>query len=416
MSKNNNILNCLIYLYIIILAIAPSKVKGVPIGDIIFLLIAFVYIIKVSISKKSRTRLTNGLKDFARDSIGIFMLLLFIVMGVSVLYASYKGMALKETFRFATYVFIYFILKYEVNDKRVLDNIIKIYVLLIIGICCFGILQYFTKIGVSKEFIYAEGYAFKLRIPSTLENPNSLGAFLILPMFPLIMVATNVEYRDEKILYWTASILAFINIVLCGSRNAWLGVLIGAFLLIIIYNWKAIVLFLIGGGAAFMIPQVRNRLLDFRTIAGDGRIKLWKIAVKMIKEHPITGVGNGNYYCLLGEYVKKYPELDYNHHVNFPVHNSYLKILSELGIAGIISFIGLLIAVFIKIRSFTNKVNDKFYKAFYTGFTVSVIVFFMMNINDNLFFVPKISMYFWILVAISQSMIYNNSRSSRRFY
>ncbi|MCY6370496.1 O-antigen ligase family protein [Clostridium ganghwense] len=410
MIKKKSMLSCLIYLYIILMPILPSKFKGIPLGDIILFLIGLVYLFTILIYSESRERFIKGIQDFFTDYLSIFMVLLFIVMCISVSYASYKTMALKESLRFVTYIIIYFIIKYEITEKYILDNIIKTYLLVVAAISSFGIIQYFTKIGLSKEFIYDKGYAFKVRIPSTLENPNSLGAFLILAIFPLIMITLYEKNKSKKMLYGIISMVVFINIVLSGSRNTWGGFLIGAFIFIIIYNWKAIFLFLLGGASALMIPSVRNRIGDFKLVFKDPRVNLWKIALEMIKDHPIVGVGNGNYYSLYGAYVKKHPELDYNHHVNFPVHNSYLKIQSELGIAGSVSFVGILVSVLVKIKTFINITKNGFYKAFYKGLLISIIVFYIMNISDNLFFVPKISMYFWILVAISQSMLYNNSR------
>ncbi|KEH90392.1 hypothetical protein Z965_00595 [Clostridium novyi A str. BKT29909] len=105
--------------------------------------------------------------------------------------------------------------------------------------------------------------------------------------------------------------------------------------------------------------------------------------------------------------VKNYPELWYNNHVNFPSHNSYLKVQSELGIVGIVSFVLLLLSIVIKMKQFATRVTDKFYKYFYTGFFVSVIVFLIMNVSDNFLFVPKVCSYFWILVAIAQSINHN---------
>ncbi|MCY6353887.1 O-antigen ligase family protein [Clostridium sp. ZS2-4] len=415
MNKQNNLLSYLIYFYIIFTAILPSKFKGIPLGDVILFLIVLVYLFTISIYRESRERFIKGIQDFFTDYLSIFMFVLFIVMCISVSYASYKTMALKESLRFVTYLIIYFIIKYEITEKYIWDNIIKAYIFVVTAISSFGIIQYFTKIGVSKDFLYDKRYAFKVRIPSTLENPNSLGAFLILAIFPLIMITLYEKNKNKKILYGIICMVVFINIVLSGSRNTWGGFLIGAVIFIIIYNWKAIFLFLLGGASALMLPAVRNRIGDFKLVSTDGRVNLWKIALKMIKDHPIVGVGNGNYYSLYGAYVKKYPELYYNHHANFPVHNSYLKIQSELGIAGSVSFVGILVAVLVKIKTFINTTKNEFYKAFYKGFFISVIVFYFMNVSDNLLFVPKISVYFWILVAISQSMIYNNSRDFSKY-
>lgn len=417
MNIFKKILSLLIYLYIVFMAILPSdlKFKGVTYIDALFMLIVLVYMLNVIMNYDSRMRFIKGVRGFARDSLTLAMGLLFLIMVVSTVYATDKVMSLKESLRFLYYIILFFIIKYEISSKKILKNIIKFYIFTCSIISVYGIVQFFTKFGVKRDFIYnVDRYAVGVRIPSTLENPNSLGAFLILVIFPLIMMAFCEENKKKKVVYSILSLLILSNIVLSFSRNAWLGLIVGMVLLIVICNWKAIFIFLAGGVMASFIPVIRNRLYDFRSISGDGRVQLWKAAVEMIKDHPVLGVGNGNYYTLYGEYVKKYPELNYHDHKHFPVHNSYLKVQSELGIAGIISFLAILISIVIKIKNVADTVNDKFFEVFYKGFLVSVIAFYVMNISDNLFFVPKISMYFWILVAISQSMIYNNSRRDIR--
>lgn len=410
MFRKKSMLIYLIYIYVLLLPLLPSKINNIPVGDIILFLIIFVYIIKIFANSNSRCNFIEGIKDFFKDYLTIFMFILCGVMFLSAVYAPFRGMAIKEGLRFATYIILFFIIKYEISDKNILNNILKVYIISVFIVCIFGIIQYFTKINVAPEFMYPKGYAFSMRVPSTLENPNSLGAFLIIAIFPLIMVAMFTKEKIEKMFYWITSALAFVNIILSGSRNAWGGVLLGLLIIIIIYNWKALFFLLAGSVGSLIIPAVRNRISDFKLIFQDDRINLWKLAIKMIKDHPIKGVGNGNYYCLFGEYVKKYPELGYNHHENFTVHNSYLKIQSELGILGSLSFLGILISIVVKLVSFIKYSRDGFYKVFYKGFIASTIVFFLMNLVDNLFFVPKIITYFWILVAISQSIIYNNKK------
>lgn len=416
MNKQNNLLSYIIYFYIIFTAILPSKFRIGPVplnGDIIFLLICLIYLGLIIVNLHSRRRFVNGLKDFFKDYLSIFMILLLLVMVISVSYAVYKPIALKESARFLSYIILFFIIKYEINEKRVYTHMIKSYIFVCSFISIFGIVQYFTKIGLGSEFIYnTDNYSVAIRIASTLENPNSLGAFLVLAIFPLIMITIYEKNKNKRILYAVISIISFVNILLSSSRNAWLGIAFGFGLLILLYNWRAIFLFIVGGVVIPFIPFVRNRLRDFdlKGIMEDGRVKLWKAAVKMIKDHPILGIGNGNYFDVYEKYVKMYPDLSYNGHTKFPVHNSYLKIYSELGIAGIVTFMGFLLSILFKIKNFIYDIDDEFYKAFYKGFFISVIVFYFMNISDNLLFVPKVSTYFWILVAISQSMLYNNSR------
>ena len=79
----------------------------------------------------------------------------------------------------------------------------------------------------------------------------------------------------------------------------------------------------------------------------DLRIKLWKIGGRVFKDNPLKGVGNGNSLAYYDIYVKKYPELKCIDHWRYPLHNSYLKVLSELGILGFIPFMGIMVSAFL---------------------------------------------------------------------
>lgn len=412
MGMKNKLLCLVLYIYLIVQALIPTKLKfkgNLFYGDMILFIFIILYIISILVSRDARKRFKRGFKNFFKNYLSLSMFLLLIVMAISTIYAKDKGLAFSETIRFTLYIMVYFIITCEVNSKKVIEKIFKIFIGTCVAVSIFGIVQYFTKIGLDKKFdYYGKGLSVNFRIESTMDNPNSLGALLILVIFPLIVLTLYEKNKKSKILYAILSLIVFSNIALSMSRNAWLGVLLGSLILIITYNWKGIILLILGLGASLTISPVRHRLKDFSGILNDPRRKMWKVALKMIKDNPIFGVGNGNYTTFYGGYVKRYPELKYGIYTEFPSHNSYLKVQSELGILGIVFFISLLASVLIKLKNVINFLEDGFCKAFYKGFYISAIVFLFMNIPDNLFFVPKISMYFWIIVAISQAIIYNN--------
>lgn len=408
--RNFDFLTFALCVYVIFMPLIPDElmVNGTKVkGDQILVVFFMIYSIRILRYKDTLMTCVNGIKKFYRDSILVFMGILFLSMIFSVKYARDSHLALTETFRFITYIAMYFIIKYEMKNKKALTKVINSYIFSCLLVSIFGIVQYFTKIGLDQKFIYNNNYSVGLRITSTIGNSNSLGAFLIVAIFPLIMISICEKSKVKKTFYILTTLTVIVTIILTFSRNTWIGFVLGLVLLIVMYNWRLIFLLLATGGVGFLLPSVRRRLLDFKELMHNDRVKLWKMAGKMIKDHPILGVGNGNYYTLYGEYGKKYPELWYNEHINFPSHNSYLKVQSELGIVGIVSFVMLIISTIIKIKQFSNRVSDKFYKYFYSGFFISVIVFLIMNISDNLFFVPKVCMYFWILIAIAQSIVHN---------
>ena len=132
-----------------------------------------------------------------------------------------------------------------------------------------------------------------------------------------------------------------------------------------------------------------------------------KQLLMMIKEHPILGVGNGNYVTRYNEYVSKYKEFKYYDYKNYPSHNSYLKVQSELGIIGIVSFLGIVVIALFRVKKLYSTTTDNFHKAFYMGVMASMVAFLFMNLSDNLFFVPKATTYFWFLLATAEALLNN---------
>jgi putative inorganic carbon (HCO3(-)) transporter len=409
MKAKYSILYYLMCAYVVIMPLIQegTNLKGIPVSDILLGIIILLYLIKLISQKAARERFIYGLKDFFTSAISISILILLGMMILSTSYALEKGLAISESVRFLTYVFIFFLIKYEFNAKKLVKNLLGCYIFTVTILSIFGIIQHFTTIGLDKKFIvkYASGYRV-VKIAATMHNPNAYAAFLILTIFPLIMLTIYEKNKKIKSLYGIISILIFVNIIMTYSRNAQVGFCIGAVVLCVIYSYKLIIAFGGVGIIALFMPSVFDRLKDLTNSAQNAsRIKLWKTAIMMIKEHPILGVGNGNYISRYDEYVNKYKGLSYNAYTRYPAHNSYLKIQSELGIVGISSFLTILIISLLRVKKLFTITNDNFLKAFYMGAFASMIAFYFMNIFDNLFFVPKATTYFWFLVATAESIL-----------
>ncbi|KYN77085.1 exopolysaccharide biosynthesis protein [Clostridium sporogenes] len=413
MNKLTNFMAYFISLYIFLLPILPSKFKynNIPInGDIILGIIIIIYLINIIIIRESRKRFIRGIKDFFSSWNSIFMFLWVAMMFISIIYATDKKLALQEGIRISTYVVLFFIIKYDMYKKEMIDKIIysSISVSLIIGII--GIYEYFNGLGLQQSGKFGS----IIRVSSTIENSNNLGAFFLLILFPFIILTLKEKNRKRKILLLLCSLLTLFNIIVSFSRNAWLGLIIGYIALIFVYNLRLVYGGILGSGIAFCIPKISNRLREIGDISQNlSRVSLWTIAVKMIKEHPILGVGNGNYRTLYSKYYNKVKHLgDYKAHENFHPHNAYLKAQCELGIVGSISLIGFLVSSLIKTNKFSNNVDNDFYKYFYKGFTASIVAFMFMNFIDNFFSAPKVVAFFFIFLAISDSYSYNIQNKS----
>ncbi|WP_125152718.1 O-antigen ligase family protein [Clostridium rectalis] len=414
MKKFGDFLSYIISVYVFMLPILPSKFKykNIPFNaDILLAAMIFICIVAIALKKDIRNKFIHEIrKDFFKNLNSLFMFLWIAMMFISVSYATDKNLALKESLRISTYLFLFFIIKYYIIERKMINRIMysSIASAVIIGII--GIMQYCLGKGIK----YYGGSEAVSRIISTMENSNNLGAFFILFLFPFIILFMKEKNIKKKLIFAFMLLIVLLNIVLSFSRNAWLAIIIGYIALIFIYNFRLVYGIIIATPIAMIIPQISSRIKDIGNLSQNlSRLSLWEIALKMIEDHKILGVGNGNYRTLYEEYYKKVKKIGYyKAHENFHPHNAFLKAQCELGIIGSVSLVGFLVASLIKNNRFSNEVDNNFYKYFYKGFTASIVAFMFMNFIDNFFSAPKVVTFFFIFLALSDSYSHNIQNKS----
>jgi O-antigen ligase len=370
-------------------------------GSVSDLLLLAIFLTFFAALIQKRISLREVIKCVFNDMFLLSMLCLSIVMAFSVLYAKEKSLALSETLRFFSYSILIIMLKLNYKEEKYFKKIKFSYFSAVFITCLIGIIQAVTGMGLEHKYFYVFNGVNKERIAATFGNPNSFAAFLVMSIFPVIMFAIREKIKALKVMYSVLFALILCNIVLTWSRNAIVGTAVGLVILAAMYSLKFIIPIGVLGGISYFIPQIHTRIKDIgNSNLNESRLRLWKTAVKMIKDHPVFGVGNGNYISYYDEYVKRYPELAYANFSRYPVHNSYLKVVTEMGIPGGLTFAAVIITLLMKIYN-TLKYSGSFIKkTFYTGFFASAVAFLFMNLSDNLLFVPQIAVYFWTFVAL----------------
>jgi O-antigen ligase len=201
------------------------------------------------------------------------------------------------------------------------------------------------------------GNAF-LRIYGTLPHPNILGGFsFVLLLAPVVFFMRKEEpnHLAPLLLLPGTSLLA-----LTFSRSAWLALIVFSAVLI----WKSRyfdrkrLVFLLGILALSLIITLLPyyRLVEARTINPTshseafsfiGRAWLNREAIKMVSEHPLTGVGVGSFIIELSRHAG-------DGYVIEPVHNLLLLAAAELGIPGFLLVVALLISFFYRLFKTQN--------------------------------------------------------------
>ncbi|ADL51860.1 O-antigen ligase family protein [Clostridium cellulovorans] len=392
---NTNWFMMLFGIYLTIFPLFPSAINRKTLFTEFFMLILMIIYLAINLkSKDKKIQFIKNLKEFFTDKLSITLLVLLGFMLISISYSTDLILVLKDSMRFIVALGIFFIVRFEIKSKKSLDNLIKLIYIPAFIEFTYGIIQYITGWGL----IFHTGDI--ARIEGNVGHPNTLAGYAVLLFFPLFFIMVNEKKKKWKIFYAVELLLLVVNIVLTFSRNSWLALVLGILILCIYYSWKFLIPLGIGGIIALSISTIRLRLTQFvDPNINSGRIKIWTLTLKCFKEHPILGVGAGNYEAVHKSYVARYPQYDPGEQI-YHTHNVYLKMLSELGIVGFVTYVVGAFFILKKIFTVHNKLSG-YYKDLMGGILISFITaYFVINMFDNVMVLPQIMNYFYLFLGI----------------
>lgn len=394
------LLNILFYFFLICVPIFPFKYKiyGVPISIDFLIVVAMVLLVFILIVKKGLNKknyFNNIMKYFY-----VFNILFVIISLFSIVYAKNKIAVLSETARFIEYIILFVIIIAYVN-KETLMNGYDLFKKSMILTAIVGLIQFIFNLSK-----YKDGYAIlnRGRVYSTFTNPNYYGAAVNLIIFWYIIKTFN-EKRNKNnfLINLLIVILFFINLVLTTTRGSWIAFLIGL-IIIGLLEYKRILLYIpIIPALMMLVPTIRKRIMSIfiysKVSDSSSRLKLWETGLYMLKENIFTGVGSGNFIYRYHEYVNKYPSLKIKSNV-YTAHNSYIKMLAELGIFGGIIFTVIYFMLAYLTYTVYKNTKDRELKQISLALLAGWGAYLFQNFFNNLMFIPQLNVLVWVLTAM----------------
>jgi putative inorganic carbon (hco3(-)) transporter len=215
---------------------------------------------------------------------------------------------------------------------------------------------YVFAASVTAAYAITSGVTVAGRLTGGIANPNflaaELAAAIILAGFMLAAARTS-TLRVGLVLSIVLNAVGFTLTQSRGGIIALATALVVAVFLAGRLRPYVIVGVLIAGvvGATYYFalaaPSVRERLTNISAQGSAGRSDEWTIAFRIFRSHSIGGAGLGNYSALAPNYVTQNLDLLRVQFVlrGFVAHNTYLQILSELGVIGSSVFAAFLLGV-----------------------------------------------------------------------
>jgi O-antigen ligase len=334
---------------------------------------------------------------------------LSMVTGESQLLASFEIFLLLQ---------IYLLYFYMLNNIDSRDSLVFIVAMLLVGLTAESLIimlqqvvgQDFSFAGI-KGHIYAnsatpEGVS---RIGGTLVSANTAGSYvslLLAPAFSIIL--TNLK-KPYKWLGMVAFICGAIALILTGSRGAWIATFISFTIFGLISFRKEwldlrVVVFAVIIGVLFSIlffTPLYERIWGYDFGAAGSRVPQYQVALQIIHDHPVFGVGANNYPFV----QKQYLALNPNESVfRWAVHNKYLLVWAETGIFGLLFFVLFLIST-IRQGSRITKFNDPFLSPLALGFAAAITGQMAHMFFDVFHGRPQVQLL-WVIAALLMVMRY----------
>jgi O-antigen ligase len=329
--------------------------------------------------------------------------LAFVVLGLAYIVFQMKYIAVSiEGFRAVYQYMIAFVIGFFLLDDRPsLRRCIAVLAVVATLVGLYGIYQFIIGVEVPASWLDA-GETMRTRAFSIVQSPNVLGSYMVLTA----PVAIGLALTSRGLRRWIwlgAALVMLAALVFTGSRGAWFAFAgaVGLFSLFISRK-LFIALALAGGAAAAFVPQISARLKALfnptylEKSSNDGRIARWLNAYDQMRMEPVFGLGLGRYGGAVGN----------RHFGTTYVDSYYFKTMAEIGLIGLGLYLWLMVVLLKNGYDVWMRQKGRPDFLLYAGVLAGLLGVVLHNGVENIFEVPFMNTYFWLLAGFLLSIPY----------
>lgn len=306
--------------------------------------------------------------------------------------------------RWFTPVFFYFLALWIARDRRTIKTTTALMMVVVTVAALMAI----------REYTYIEGGRLESsRVGGIAEHSNTLAAFFVYYMFLFLGFFLVYPKRFGVWLLLVPFLLCFRGIMVTFSRGAYVA-FAAAGMAACWFRHKMLFLaaILLGVGMLinpiFLPSGIRYRMSSLvvdpaatgaidleQNLEGSSsmRLRIWKGAIQMIKDHPMWGVGYGAF----PEFIAHYAEGNIGLR---DAHNSYLLVAAEMGLPTLIVFLLILAMIWHYTYWLYRHSADRAMRAIALGFLSGLTGLLVANMFGSRMDSQEVSSYFWMLCGL----------------
>lgn len=292
-----------------------------------------------------------------RSRITTVLLGLVLWGALSVPFALTGGVAFHFWMDFARAVVMCVVLAASVRTARDLERL---------GLVYFAVIVVYTAIILSRFQLGSDDDWRLGRL--YFYDANDLATLIVTAMPIGLYFALAHRWIGLRVLSVVGLLLLAVALIRSGSRGGFLAFLaVAAFILVGFTTISArarigglvLILAVLGGTASdrywTQMQTIVRPNQDYNLTDETGRVKIWERGLGYMLSRPAFGVGMGNFQTAEGTISPMARRSESGHGVRWgAAHNTFVQIGAELGIPGLLLFVGLILSVFVTLRRVTR--------------------------------------------------------------
>lgn len=405
----------------------PGIIKPLVAIVALALLVRYLYVGQASIanSKTSRTE--------------FFLLAYFAVVVASFLVASDKDVALKDITDMGKDLVVVYCILFALRQARPWKQTMWLIMITTAMLAVLSAFQWITHnysqtfwglSAISMQKVFGESTT--ARVAGPINAPNLWGQILV--SISTLIVFRIIHEKKPLVKAITALMVGVIWYAVLNtySRGAYLVLAVDVVLILFVFEkgFNPLIAFAGLGALILVLPFLPAEYLDrFDTLTAftsenaiyqdtsfRGRSSEMLTGLAMFAEHPILGVGTGNYPANYQHYTQLIG-IEFRAEARDP-HSLYVQILAETGILGLIAFLAMALSLFSALNRACKAIeqSSRFHEwlPWMGAIRLAVLSYLMTSIILHNAYIR----YFWMLIAmaltgiqITYNLLNNSDRS-----
>ena len=201
-----------------------------------------------------------------------------------------------------------------------------------------------------------------------------------------------------------------LALILTQSRGAWTSVLLALIALLALQGRRSrlmlvLILVVVASVVALTLADPATPVSDDeldRIIALSGRPEIWRRSVRVIRDHPLTGIGFDNLTAIVHA---RYPTFTMPADSEFAhAHNMFFQVALDLGLPGLIAFLSALLCTLWQLACSYRSIRDPFHRAVIVGLALGFGAQMVFGMADAIALGQKPGLLLWVYLGLATVM------------